>query len=130
MKFVRTMMAVAVAGMAGLAVPDAATAQQPVVPEEQETIEVTDELLERFVAVYPVVVGVAQAAQTELATAETPEDAQAIQAEAQERVAELLDEGDLTAPEYEAVVSTLNSDPEMLAKFEEMLEEQEDGSGL
>lgn len=130
MKFVRLMMAVAVVGTAALALPDAAMAQQPVIPEEQEMIEVTDELLERFVAVYPVVVGVAQAAQNELATAETPADAQAIQAEAQQRVAELLEKGDLTAPEYEAVVTTLNNDPEMLEKFEAMLEEQEDGSGL
>jgi hypothetical protein len=119
-----------VAGV-GLASATGVAAQQgPEVPEA-EPIEVTHELLERFTAVYPEVMGVAQSAQAALAAAESAEDAQAIQAEAQQRIARVLDEGDMTAAEYEAVVTRLNADEELRAEFQEMLEEhlaeREDG---
>jgi len=116
--------------VAGLAVSgSAASAQEQVMPPEQEVIEVTDELLERFVAVYPSVVQVATSAQEQLATVENADEAQAIQANAQEQVAVLLEEGELTPAEYEAVVARLNDDPELMAEFEAMLEEQEGGPG-
>ena len=116
--------------VAGLAVSgSAASAQEQVMPPEQEVIEVTDELLERFVAVYPSVVQVATSAQEQLATVENADEAQAIQANAQEQVAVLLEEGELTPAEYEAVVTRLNDDPELMAEFEAMLEEQEGGPG-
>lgn len=120
MKLARILTVIAAAGGLVFAAPDASVAQQPV-PEEQEAVEVTEDLLERFVAVYPSVVEVAQGAQAELASAETPEQAQAIQAEAQERVAAVLEEGELTVVEYEAVVTRLNEDPALAAEVQEML---------
>lgn len=128
MKWMRGMTALAAAGMLALAVPTDATAQQPV-PQGQEAIEVTDDLLDRFVAVYPAVVEVAQAAQVELASAETAEEAQAIQADAQTRVTGVLEEGDMTVEEYEAVVTRLNDDPELMAEIQERLEEEHQGGG-
>lgn len=110
---------------AGLMMPGESAAQDPGVPAPEQSIEVTEELLERFVAVYPSVLQVAQDAQTRMATAETPEQAQTIQAEAQAAVAELLEEGELAPVEYEAVVRELNEDPELMMEFERMLEEQE-----
>lgn len=129
MKVLRMTAAMAVmTALAGLA-PGSAEAQEPVPPVQEERIEVTDELLERFVAVYPAVVDVARTAQSELGTAETAEEAQAIQADAQARVAEVLSEGEITPVEYEAVVVRLNDDPDLMAKFERMLEEEEQEMG-
>lgn len=130
MKTTRILTMLAFAAAASVAVPAGVDAQDPVPPVQEEPIEVTDELLERFVGVYPGVVSVAQAAQAELAAVETAEEAQAIQADAQERVVEILEEGEVTPAEYEAVVARLNDDPVLMEEFEEMLEEkQEGGSG-
>lgn len=129
MKFARVLTAIAAAGMLAFAAPSDVTAQQPV-PQEQEAIEVTDELLDRFVAVYPAVVEVAQAAQVELASAETPEEAQAIQADAQTQVTAVLEEGEMSVLEYEAVVTRLNDDPELMAEIQERLEEEQPEGGI
>lgn len=128
MKFARVLTAIAAAGMLAVAMPTDSAAQEPV-PQEQEVIEVTDELLDRFVAVYPAVVEVAQAAQVELATAETAEEAQAIQADAQTRVTTVLEEGEMSVLEYEAVVTRLNEDPELMAEIQERLEEEQPEDG-
>lgn len=117
----------AMGGLA-LATPDAAMAQQPV-PEQQEPVEVTEDLLDRFVAVYPSVVEVAQTVQTELATAETAEEAQAIQADAQASITTILEDGEMTVREYEAVVMRLNDDPELMAEVEARLMEQAEEDG-
>ncbi len=98
--------------------------QEPTV-HEHEQIEVNSELLERFVEVYPAVMEIAQAAQVEMTTVETPEEAQAIQASAQERIAALLTEAEVTVEEYEAVVTRLNEDEELRLEFEQMLEEHQ-----
>lgn len=128
MSYTRFLTVLAVAGGVVLGAPTNGTAQEVPVPEEQ--VEVTDELVERFVAVYPAVVEVAQTAQAELSTAETPEQAHAIQLQAQEQMTVILDEGDLTAEQYEAVVTRLNDDPALLAEVQERLQaEQEGGSG-
>lgn len=128
MSKVRFMAAMAVAGGLVFGAPEAGVAQEPAVPQER-AVEVTDELVDRFVAVYPAVVEVAQVAQMELATAETPEAAQAIQAEAQTQIATVLEEGDVTVVEYEAVVTRLNDDPELLAEVQERLVPESDGNG-
>lgn len=129
MKLTRVLTAIAAAGMLAFVAPMDAAAQQPI-PQEQEAIEVTDELLDRFVAVYPAVVEVAQAAQVELASAETAEEAQAIQADAQTRVTGVLEEGDMTVEEYEAVVTRLNDDPELMAEIQQRLEEEQQDDGM
>lgn len=128
MSYTRFLTAVAVAGGLMFAIPAQGTAQEVPVPQEQ--VEVTDELVDRFVAVYPAVVEVAQTAQAELSTADTPEQAHAIQVEAQEQMTVILDEGDLTAEQYEAVVTRLNDDPALLAEVQERLQaESEGGTG-
>jgi len=128
MRWGRLLTALMAAGGLFFAAPDGAMAQEQAVPQPQQAVEVTDELVDRFVAVYPAVVEVAQVAQSELATAETPEEAQAIQAEAQTRIIAVLEEGGVTVAEYEAVVMRLNADPELLAEVQERLA-PEDESG-
>lgn len=129
MRFAGIMATIAAAGGLILAAPGAVDAQDPVpqdpIPQPQATVEVTEELLERFVAVYPAVVEVAQTAQAELATVQNAEEAQAIQAEAQRSITAVLDDGDVSVSEYEAVVMRLNEDEEMRAEVEEMLLEQQ-----
>lgn len=127
MKIARILTAMAVAGGVALMAPADATAQQPVPMQEQEAVEVTDELIDQFVAVYPEVIEVAQEMQAEMATAETATEAQSLQAEGQERITAVLEEGDMTVAEYEAVVTRLNNDPELLAEVQDRLEEENGG---
>lgn len=129
MKWTRSLTIAALAAAVGAGAPMAADAQQQVPPVEEEQVEVTDELLERFVKVYPAVVNVAEAAQNQLAVAETAEEAQEIQAEAQMRVSETLEEGGVTPLEYESVVAQLNDDPALMAKFEQLLAEEGGADG-
>lgn len=132
MRYGTVMGALALAAGLGLAVPTTAAAQDPVQepPQPQQQVEVTDDLLDRFVAVYPEVVNVAQVAQTQLAVVETAEEAQEIQQEAQQEIQALLQEEEVTVAEYEAVVMRLNEDPEFRADFEERLAEAQGGGGL
>jgi hypothetical protein len=105
-------------------VPGALAAQEPQVGEPQ-AVELTDELLERFVGVYPAVVNLVQDAQTQIATAADEEAAQAVQVDVQRRIQEVLFEGEVSVEEYEAVVHALNEDDELRARVEEMLIEEE-----
>lgn len=116
--------ALALAGTLGLAIPAGVAAQEQM-PPQQPAVEVTDELMERFVAVYPEVVNVAEAAQTQLAAVETPEQAQEIQADAQAQITTVLEDGGVSTEEYEAVVMELNNDPELREDFEARLAEEQ-----
>lgn len=129
MRYGRILPAFMIMAMLAFAGATQAEAQQPEMPP-QEQVEVTDELLERFVDVYPDMFEINQAAEQELATAESPEEAQAIQARAQDEMIATLEDGDITVPEYEAVVQALNTDEELRAKFEEMMEEEDPGEAL
>src|SRR5690606_25576838 len=93
MRYGRTLAAITLVAGLGFAATPAVHAQE-VPPAEQATVEVTPELLDRFVEVYPDVMAIAQTAQVELSTAETAEDAQAIQLEAQQEIAATLEEAD------------------------------------
>jgi uncharacterized protein YggE len=125
----RTAAAFAMAAIMGLGLATSAAAQESALPA-QEPIEVTAELLERFVAVYPAVLEIATSAQAELQAAETAERAQEIEAAAQQRIVQALTEAEVTLREYEAVVTRLNEDEELRAEFERLLEEflEEQGS--
>jgi hypothetical protein len=119
-RFLPAMMMAAALLLAGAGQMDA---QQPPTPQQQQQVEVTDELLERFVDVYPDMYNINQAAEQELANVTDPAEAQAIQARAQSQMIATLEEGEISVPEYEAVVQALNTDEELRAKFEEMMEE-------
>lgn len=122
MRYVRIIPAFLVAMALVLAGAGHAEAQQPQMPQQQE-IEVTDELLERFVGVYPDMYEINQSVEQELATVSDPAEAQAVQARAQARMIETLEEGEISVPEYEAVVQALNTDEELRAQFEEMIDD-------
>ena len=108
-------------------------AQDPQVPAQapaaQQQVEVTEELLERFVGVYPQVLEASQQAQAELATTTDPEQAQQIQAEAEETIMEALEEEEISTAEYRAVIVALRDDEEMRERFMVMLQEAQDEPG-
>ena len=105
----------------GLAVPAAAVAQET--PPPQEPVEVTDELMERFVTIYPTVVEISREAQAELSETEDQSEARQIQAEANERIMGTLEEADLTSGQYQAVIQAVNEDPERMAQFRTLMQE-------
>jgi hypothetical protein len=119
----RLVTAFVMAAAVGFAAAPGAEAQELPAPA-QPAVEVTPELLERFVEVYPDIMVIAQSAQNELATAETEESAQAIQAEAREQIAATLEAAEFTVVEYEAIVARLNEDEALRAEFERLLREE------
>lgn len=92
-------------------------------PQQQEPVEVTDALLEDFVEIYPTVVEVSQEAQTEMSGASSAEEAQEIQAEANEAITTILEEADMTFQEYDAVIRAINDDPALMQQFRALVEE-------
>jgi hypothetical protein len=128
--FIPTVLTFAIALPAGT---DAIQAQDPQAPAQapaaQEQVEVTEELLERFVDVYPQVLEASQKAQAELATTTDPEQAQAIQARAEETIMTVLEEEEMSTAEYQAVVYALRDDDELRERFMVMLQEAQDDPG-
>lgn len=100
-----------------------APAPPPAVQEQVQQVEVTEELLERFVDVYPHVLEASQQAQAELAATTDSEQAQAIQARAEETIMAVLDEEEMSPVEYRAVLMALRDDEELRESFTRMLEE-------
>jgi hypothetical protein len=121
MRITRMLTATTMALALGLGLATVATAQEASAPE-MTSVEITAELLERFVAVYPTVIEIAQAAQAEMRATESADAARSIQDGAQRRILAVLQEGDLTAMEYDAVVQRLNEDEELRAEFQRLLE--------
>jgi hypothetical protein len=120
MHYRRLVTAFALAAAVGLGAVTGVEAQEVPAPAQPAT-EVTPELLERFVEVYPDIMVIAQSAQIEAATAETEESLQAIEAEAREQIAATLEEAEFTVDEYEAIVARLNEDEALRAEFERLL---------
>lgn len=98
---------------------------QPVSAQEtpQQPVEVTDSLLEDFVEIYPTVMEVSQKAQVEMSEASSAEEAQEIQAEANEQITAILEEADMTLREYDGVIRAINDDPALMEKFRTQMEE-------
>ncbi|MFW5952301.1 MAG: DUF4168 domain-containing protein [Gemmatimonadota bacterium] len=120
----RVVTVVAALSMAvGLGLVSATDVAAQEMPQEQEAPDVSDEELERFVEVYPEVVEISRAAQTELGQTSDPEDAQAIQEEANAEIEEELEDVGMDFEEYDGIVRALNTDPELLQRFEELMEE-------
>lgn len=115
--------AIAVAG------PTAADAQQQ--PPPVEPIENLDDAeLETFAAAFIDITEIRQEVQTELASVQDPERAQEIQVGAQQEMQDVLEENDLDAERYRRIGVTINQDPELQARFTEIVAELRGGGGL
>ncbi|MFO7893332.1 MAG: DUF4168 domain-containing protein [Longimicrobiales bacterium] len=99
----------------------------------QEVPDVTEEQLERFATIYPDVVEISRDAQEQLSQTADPDEAQEIQAEANEAIESKLDEVEMDYEEYDGIIRAINADPETLEKFQEIMEEihgEEPGVGV
>lgn len=108
------------------------TAQQPTpAPAPQEAQEVTSDELERFAVSYLEIAAVAQEMEAQLADVQDPNEAQQIQANAQEEIVQALGENDLTPERYQQVGAQVNADPELQAELVEIIEDlrEDDDSG-
>lgn len=98
-----------------------ALAQQADAPPADQTAEiapVTDAEVSQFVSANRKVVEIANTMTLELENASTPEDASAIQAEAEEKMVARIEAEGLTADRYTQIAMLAQTDPEFLAKLQ------------
>lgn len=97
--------------------------QQPA-PQQQELPDAPDsEELVQFTEAMLDIGGVEQDMQQALAAVDDPEQANQIQQQANAQMESVLDEHDLSAERYSEIAMVLETDPEMNAQFQEVLEE-------
>lgn len=107
------------------AAPGAAQQPQP----QQDAPEVPEAELETFAEAYADIADIRQELQTELQAAETSEEANQIQQEADSRMQAVLEEHGISVQRYQEITQVLNSNPEQRQEFEQILAEI-DGGGL
>ncbi len=127
MRFRNIAGAVAVIGLVALVTPVAASAQQTPAPADASPVVVTDTLLQQFASVYPEVMKVTQVAQARIAAADDVEDKKEIRSELTEKIADVVEDADMTMSQYTAIVNRLNHDEALREKFKQMLMEQQGG---
>lgn len=130
MRFASMAVSVVMAAALGLASAGQLEAQQM---PGQEAPEVTEEQLERFATIYPDVVEISREAQEQLSQTSDPDEAQQIQAEANEAIESKLEEVEMEFEEYDGIIRAINADPETLEEFQEIMEEihgEEPGVGV
>ncbi len=79
--------------------------------------------LETFAEAYVEIGEVRAEMSPALAAAETAEEANALQEQANDRMMSILEENDMTVDRYSAITNILNSDEELRAEFEEIYAE-------
>ena len=99
-------------------------AQQPVPPQQQQTIDIDDEMLESFVHAYLDVQEINGRLEAELGqVGNDVEKARKLQQEYAEKMNEAVRENDLEVEEYRQIVNAINTDAELRGKFAVVLEE-------
>lgn len=121
-----TTLAIAVAlgtSSAAFAIPQQgnAAAQAPMQQQAPE-IDVSDEQLEQFVDAMTSVQEISGKYTEQFQSAETAEDAQAIQQKAQEEMIEAVNDSGLSADEYNTIVQAVQTDEELRARMQELTE--------
>lgn len=99
-------------------------------PPAQETPNPPDrEELVTFTEAYIDVTEVQTELSEQVAEAETPEEANALQEEANEEILGILEEKELEADRYREITMVLNADEELRAEFQEIYVELTEGGG-
>lgn len=98
-----------------------AAAQAPMQQQAPE-IDVSDEQLEQFVDAMTSVQEISGKYTEQFQSAETAEDAQAIQQKAQEEMIEAVNDSGLSADEYNTIVQAVQTDEELRARMQELTE--------
>lgn len=98
-----------------------AAAQAPMQQQAPE-IDVSDEQLEQFVDAMTAVQEISGKYTEQFQSAETAEDAQAIQQQAQEEMIAAVNDSGLSADEYNTIVQAVQTDEELRARMQELTE--------
>lgn len=123
----RTLLALAALMTLGLVAPAAVSAQAPVQVEPIENLE--DEELQTFAKAYLEIMDISREMQARLAEEPAPEEAQAAQMEAQQKMQAVLEEHELEEERYRRIAVTVNTDEEVAERFVAILEELDPGNG-
>jgi hypothetical protein len=94
---------------------DAQVADPPI-PDQEELVQFTEAFLE--------VMEIRQELEVEVAQAETPEEANALQQRANDEMVATLEEHGLTTERYSEIVTLINQDESVRNEFEQLLEER------
>lgn len=107
------------AGALLVGAPAEAQAQAAETPDREELVTFAEAFVE--------IAEVRNEVTPRIAAAETQEEAASAQAEANERMLEVLEEHELAPQRYNAITQQINQDAELLEEFEEILAEIEGG---
>lgn len=123
-KLLPTLIASAIfATTAATAAPVQQSAQQgQAMQQQQANIEITDELLQKFMVAMNDVQQVSQKYSEQFQNAENAEEAQSIQQKAQEEMIAAVNGAGLSPDEYNAVIQRVQQDPELQQRLQEMTE--------
>jgi predicted secreted Zn-dependent protease len=106
----------------------AALTSQSAAGQGAPVTNLTDDELETFAEAYVEVIRIAGEVEAALVGVQDAQQAQSIQANGQEQMAEVLDEHDLTTERYRSIGDALNQDDELRERFLVMLDEVQDGA--
>lgn len=122
----KTMTALAIAALfsssAVMAAPQQAQAEQEQMMQQQQSVELTDAMLEKFVAAMSSVQEISSKYSEQFQSAEDAEQAQEIQRKAQEEMVAAVNDSGLSPQEYNAIVQRVQQDEELRARLQEMTE--------
>ncbi|KFZ31004.1 hypothetical protein IDSA_08005 [Pseudidiomarina salinarum] len=126
MKNTLTALAIA-AAFAGSSVAMAAPAPQQAAQNQQmaaqqQNIEITDSMLEKFLAAMNAVQKISSKYAEEFQNAQDAEQAQSIQQQAQEEMIGAVNDSGLSPQEYNAIVQRVQQDEELRTRLEAMTE--------
>lgn len=89
---------------------------------EQQQVEVSDQQLEQFVAAQTSIVEIQQDFSARLEQVDDPEDAHALQVEANEEMTSAVEEAGLNVESYNAIAMAIQNDPELQERLSQMME--------
>jgi len=104
-----------------MAAPAGVEAQMADTPDQEELVQFTEAFLE--------VTDIRQDMEAQVAQVQSPEEANALQQQANDQMVAVLDEHGLTTERYSEIVNLINQDEEVRNEFEELLVELS-GDGL
>jgi len=120
-RMTRLMTLPALALALALAAPTGAEAQAADTPDHEELVQFTEAFLE--------VTEIRQDMEAQVAQAQSPEEANALQQEANDQMVAALDDHGMTTERYSEIVNLINQDEAVRDDFEELLVELS-GDGL
>ncbi len=121
-----TAVLLAVALLAVVAPSEAQVPQEQERPQHEEPAhEISEEELEEFAEVYIEVDAVRENLEEQVAEAQTPQEAEQMQATADQAALQIVEEHGMTVERYTDIAEAVHIDPELNARFQEILEEKQ-----